>query len=482
MSAVTGITGLVTLATVLVLINNFGYNATFFGNASIRGTLTAPVGTITDLTSSSASIDDLSVTNSLQIPVDSTATVTQGALQYSTTTNSLQVYKTGDGWVDVGAGAGDELTIPIAETNTTLVGSVDTPVDLVVLNATFNGTVRNVASELEFNNQIAAASDNDVINLTGNITFASVTSITKRLKINLNGFTIFLPIQTTHSMLINVAAKDVYITGGTIRYTVGSAPGSSAILISCIGGSQVYFHDCVLRYGEFCIFTGSNSLKTTLYVGDSQLIYEGNGILGQSGSNSFRTIGLQGMVTRDSYVYVTNCSIFSDGQGGSEVQRVVFCFNQLTPSGSITVTGCSINPAHRLQAVVFYEATTNNVRGDHRLFIDSNNIGTAGLRNQLAIVIQTIRQSLNSFDSAFFLENTVERLDDDKGLFFIDTEFSTGSGGSQAKAGSTDVYIFNNTHPAFPAAGVTRKVISKDGFVRGYVGITSCYLQKISLL
>jgi hypothetical protein len=478
MSAVAGITGLVTLAIVMVLINNFGYNATFFGNVGIRATLTAPAATITNLSSTSASIDDLSVSNSFQVPVDSTTSIAQGSLQYSTVTNSLQVYKTGDGWVDVGGGK-----IPIAETNTTLVGSVDTPVDLALLNASFNGTVRNVGSELAFNTELVSAADNDVINLVGNITFAGAPgSVTKRLKINLNGFTMFVPVQVTSAWLINVAAKDVYITGGTIRYVVGSAPGSSASLISCIGGSRVYFHDCVLRYGEFCISTGSNSFKTTLYVGDSQLIYEGNGILGQSGSNSFRTIGLQGMVTRDSYVYVTNCSIFSEGQGGSETQRVVFCYNQPTTSGSITVTACDINPAHRLQAVVFYEATTDNVRADHRLFIDSNNIGTAGLRNQLALIFQGTRQSLNSFDSAFFLENTVGRLDDDKGLFYIDTEFSTGAGGSQAKAGSTDVYIFNNTHPAIPAAGVTRKIISKDGFVRGFSGITSCYLQKISIL
>lgn len=469
--ALTVLTGIVVLVTSIILVNNFGYKATFFGNVEIRKNLTAPVATFTD-----AEVDNLVVNTSMQIPVDSTpGSVTDGALQYSTTTNSLQVFKSSDGWVEVGG------KIPIAETNTTFVESVDSP-DISLLRSTYTGANIAVTSEATFNSAVAGASAGDTISFANDITFTAATSITKRLRINLNGFTMFLPVQTTYSLLVNVGLLDVLIEGGTIRYTPGSAPGSSATLISCISGSQVYIHNCILRYGEFCIGTGSTTLTTTLYVGDSQLIYEGNAILGQSASNSFRTISVSGMSTRQSYVYVNNCNVISEGQGGTETQRLIFCLNQPTTSGSIVVTGCTINPAHRLQALVFYEATTNNVRTDHRLFIDSNTIGNAGLRNQLALIFQGTRQSLNSFDSLWFIENTVERVDDDKGLFYIDTEFSTGSGGSQAKAGSADVYIFNNTYPALPAPGATRKVISKDGFVRGYVGISSCYLQKYSML
>jgi hypothetical protein len=386
--------------------------------------------------------DTVTIASNLQVPIDTSATVTEGSLQFSTNTNSLQVYKDSDGWVEVGGGAvPDPISIPIAETLPGLVEGVDNPLNVTTFQASFNGGTIAVNDEATFNAATAAAAENARIQLTANITCAGVLTIpNKALWIDLNGFTLSVPVQITNSIVCQQSGKNIYFSGGTVQYTNAGTTGSSSALISA-SNCFLTIRNVTLLHAEYAVsITGNSGNRLTFYTsGSTYTMVKAR----STNNNTYGPIGLFGMVTDDSYVYVRQCTfdtLFGDTYLTAttdlyNMRGVVRCANGTHSAGSCTITGCTINPAHRIQAVFYSDIFPDTgTRGSFRLRIDTNTIGDAGVREQLIILVGS--KPLNYFDSIYILENTFERMDSNKGIMYVET---TG--------GSTDVYIFNNTIP-----------------------------------
>ena len=459
-SVISGLSSLYLLFLTIFLVNNFGYEATYFGNMEVRKTLTST---------------NLVVNNSFGLPVDksgSVATPVTGMIEYDTTAETLLAYN-GSEWKEV-SGASIH-----AETVESLVTGVNTPLLGFVFDSTYNGTVRNVSDETTLVNALTAAVDNDVINFTATITLtATLTIPDKRLKFELGSFALQGPTSLTPLATYASSTKELLFSNGTIRYSSGTTT-SVGNLVSGNAGAKLFFRGTALVYGELAISitNGANpSLVPRLFMDSCIITYDG--AVGGAG-NSHRAISVNGL-SDGSYVYLNTCVFNSVNADDSHRLRLIQT-SGTTNAGDITITNCNINPANRLQAVVFYEASLPQTRGTHKLMMDKNTIGNAGERNQLCLLFAggSQTQILNSFEAIWFVENNIQRQDDDKGLFYIDT--SSAGVGYNESAGSTDVYTVKNTYPTLTAPGGSRRLISKDGFVRGSAVITSAYLQRYRL-
>ena len=374
----------------------------------------------------------------LQIPVDYAGIVQEGAIQFSTDTNSLQVYKESDGWVEVGSGA----AIPIAETEPGLVGGVDDPLNVTTFQNSFNGGTTTVNSEATFNSATAAAAENAIIRLTSDITCASTLTIpNKGLWIDLNGFTLTVPVSAAASIVCQQNAKNIYFSNGVIQYASTGTAGSSSALIS-VSNCFLTIRNATILHGEYAVLiTGTAGNRLTFYTsGSTYTIVKAR----SSNNNVYGPIGLFGMATNDSYIYARNCTFdtlvgdtfLNTATDRYTVRGIVRCINSTHLVGSCTLTGCIINPAHRLQAVFYSDVfSTVGARGTFRLNMDRNTIGPAGVVEQLIILIGF--KPLNCFESIYIMENTFERMDSNKGIMYVDA----------TSGGSTDVFIFNNTIP-----------------------------------
>lgn len=459
-SVISGLSSLYLLFLTIFLVNNFGYEATYFGNMEVRKTLTST---------------NLVVNNSFGLPVDksgSVATPTTGMIEYDTTSESLLAYN-GTEWKEVSPPSIH------AETVESLVTSVNIPVLGSVFDSSYSGTVRNVSDQTTLVNALTAAVDNDVINFTATITLtATLTIPDKRLKFELGSFALQGP--TSINTLVSYASstKELLFSNGTIQHSSGIT-SSVSVLVSGNAGAKLFFIGTTLVYGEFAISitNGANpSLVPRLFMDSCTVTYDG--AVGGAG-NSHRAISVNGL-SDGSYVYLTT-TIFNSVNADDTHRLRLIQTSGTTNAGDITITNCNINPANRLQAVVFYEASLPQTRGTHKLMMDKNIIGNAGERNQLCLLFAggSQTQILNSFEAVWFVENIIQRQDDDKGLFYIDT--SSAGASYSGSAGSTDVYTVKNTYPTLAAPGSSRRLISKDGFVRGSVAITSAYLQRYRL-
>jgi hypothetical protein len=376
----------------------------------------------------------------LQIPVNYAGTVQEGAIQFSTDTNSLQVYKESDGWVEVGA------AIPIAETEPGLVGGVDDPLNVTTFQNSFNGGTTTVDSEATFNSATGAAAENAIIRLTSDITCASTLTIpNKGLWIDLNGFTLTVPVSAAASIVCQQNAKNIYFSNGVIQYASTGTSGTSSALISA-SNCFLTIRNTTILHGEYAVLiTGTAGNRLTFYTsGSTYTIVKAR----SSNNNVYGPIGLFGMATNDSYIYVRNCTFdtlagdtyLNTATDRYTVRGIVRCANNTHLAGSCTLTGCIINPAHRLQAVFYSDVfSAVGARGTFRLNMDRNTIGPAGVVEQLIILIGF--KPLNCFDSIYIMENTFERMDSNKGIMYVDA----------TSGGSTDVFIFNNTIPPMKA-------------------------------
>jgi hypothetical protein len=461
------------LAVILVLVSNFGSLGTFYGNVDVRGTLKAATtefetlnvtGTATvgdTLNAQTVETETLNVTGTatvgevLQIPVDYSGTVQEGAVQFSTVTNSLQVYKDPEGWVEVGGGK-----IPIAETDPDLIGGVDDPLNVTTFQASFNGGTTTVDSEATFNSATAAAAENAKIQLTADITCASTLTIpNKSLWIDLNGFTLSVPVATTGSIVCQQSAKNIYFSNGVIQYVSSGTTGSSSSVISGTNCFLTIRNVTVLHAEYAVLITGTPGNRLTFYTsGSTYSMVKAR----SSNNNTYGPIGLFGMTTDDSYVYVRGCTFdtlagdtfLASATDRYNVRGVVRCANNTHLAGSCTITGCTINPAHKLQAVFYSDIFSNvGVRGTFRLNIDKNVLGDAGVREQMVILIGF--KPLNCFERIYIMENTFERMDSNKGVMYVDA----------TSGGSADVYTFNNTVPPMkPVPGITfNSTYTRDG-------------------
>lgn len=435
-----------TTAVTLVIIAVLGFivyrqyvQADFGGSLNVDGG-TLYVDALNNLVNVSGSFNTVraTISNNLQIPVDTTDTVTEGSLQFSTATNSLQVYKDSDGWVDVGG-----VAIPIPETVTGLVEGVDDPLNVFLLHNSFNGGTITVNSELTFNNAITSAAENVKIQFTSNITFASAVTIpNKSLWIDLNGFIMTVPMSVTGAIVCQQSGKNIYFFNGTVQYASGTT-GSSSGLIS---GTNcfLFIRDVTLLHAEYAVLLAGNSgNRLTFYSsGSTYTLVKAR----SSNNNTYGPIGLFGMVTDDSFVYLRGCTFdtlstdtFLTATTDRYIMRgVVRAVNNTHLSGSCTITGCTIDPAHNVQAVFYSDVfSSTGTRGSFRLRIDRNTIGNSATREQLIVLIGF--KPLNCFSSVYILENTFQRMDSNKGIMYVDAVSGAG--------GSTDIYIFNNTFP-----------------------------------
>lgn len=418
-------------------------NFTVAGNAFVVDASNKMVGILTnnptvalDVNGSVKISESLTIEEILQVPIDFEGTVQEGAVQFSTETNSLQVYKDSDGWVEVGGGK-----IPIAETVPDLVEGVDDPLNVTTFQASFSGGTVTVNSEATFNSATAAAVENTRIQFTSNITFSSTVTIpNKSLWIDLNSFTMTVPMAAGSAIICQQSAKNIYFSNGTIQYASGTA-GSSSALISATNCFLV-IRDTTLLHGEYAVLiTGNSGNRLTFYTsGSTYTMVKAR----SSNNNTYGPIGLFGMVTDDSYIYLRGCTFDTlDGDTYLTVatdryimRGVVRCSNGTHLAGSCTITGCTINPGHNVQAVFYSDIFSNTgVRGSFRLRIDKNTIGDAGTREQLIILFGF--KPLNCFNSIYIVENVFERTNSNKGIMYVDG----------VSGGSTDVFIFNNTIP-----------------------------------
>lgn len=431
--------------------------------------------TSVDVITTNISCSSLISSSLLQVPVDSElSSASSGALYFNTTTDSLYVKKSGE-WDEVGG------KIPIAETMPDLISGADEPVNITSLAASFTGTTRTCNSEATLLSALAACVDNDKVQLTSNITITTtpLTIPNTTILLDLNTYTLNVPAVTTFSIVCSQTGKSLLVQNGTINQT-GTAGSSSSVFSNTNG--FLYFNNVVINHGEVAISsTGSSSNRMILYCLNCTFHYIK---LGQT-ANVYRIISIGGSVTDNSFVYIKNCTVETDANiDGGENLRGFIAFTTCPTNGSLTITNCNINPAHRMQSLVYMDSfPTTAVRNPYSIMFDHNTIGDAGVREQLLIMISgSTRRPLSNFDSIWFIENTINRADSNKGLFYIDT--SSGYGGS------TDVYIFKNTYPTLKSvdviagdtyASTLRKLVSKDGFVRGPTTLTSAYLQKYSV-
>jgi hypothetical protein len=410
---------------------------------------------------------ELRASNALQLPVDKpnpVGGVKGGLLQYDTT-RGVQVYD-GTQWVNVGSAS------VVPETRATLIPGSGQPVDYLAVDAAFIGDVYNVADEAQFAAALAAATDDDIIRLTASFNLNNQYTITRELKFDLNALELGVHWQNnTYTFRIEAPNKDVVFEGGAIIRHSGSASGSSTTLFAFNGpDNRLFFNGVLIEYGELCVTMTNGSV----YAQSS--IFRYRGAHGQSASNSYRTVLCSGASTAAHYVYFEDCKFDSVAASGSENLRVVF-YNTgglvSVTGGSCTFTDCQIQTAHRVQALAFYEACCGGLtRGTHKLHIDNCVLDNTGARNQLALVLQTTQYgSLNSFERISLKHNTFQRHDDDKGLLYFDM---TGT----YPAGSTDVFMFANVHPALTAPGPTRQLVSTDGLIRGSTALYGIHLQK----
>lgn len=440
-----------------------------------RSEITLTKLTSTDIITTSLSTSTLTASSLLQIPVDSElSSATSGALYFNTSTDSLYVRKSGE-WDEVGG------KIPIAETLPDLISGADEPVNITTLTASFSGTTRTCNSEATLLSALAACVDNDKVQLTSNITITTtpLTIPNTTILLDLNTYTLNIPAVTTFSIVCSQSGKSLLVQNGTINQT-GTAGSSSSVFSNTNG--FLYFNNVVINHGEVAIsITGSSSNRMILYCLGCTFHYIK---LGQT-ANVYRTISVGGSVTDSSFVYLKNCTVETDANiDGGENLRGLIAFTSCPTNGSLTITNCSVNPAHRMQSLIYMDSfPTTAVRNPYSMMIDHNTIGDAGVREQLLIMISgSVRKPLTNFDSIWFIENVLDRADSNKGLFYIDTTSGYG--------GSTDVYIFKNEYPTLktvdvisgdPYASTLRKLVSKDGFVRGPTTLTSAYLQKYSV-
>lgn len=458
---VVGVVVAVSLAVLGFFFYRYWVNGFFSGDVSVSGNL---------------SVENYAkVAGMLTLPVDKSGTISApltGSIEYDTASENLLAYN-GTEW--------KQLSTPSihAETVESLVTGANTPIIPSVFDASYNGTVRNVGDEASLISALSIAADNDVINFTATITLtATLTVPDRRLKFNLGSFALQGP--TSLNTLVSYVSntKELYFSNGTIRYSSGTT-SSIGVLVVGSAGAKLFFIGTTLVYGEFAVSltnAGDPSLVPRLFMEMCTITYDG--AVGGA-SNSHRAIFINGM-SAGSYVYLNTCVVNSVNADDSHRLRFINTAG-VTDAGDITITNCNINPANRLQAVVFYEASLPPSRGTHKLMMDKNTVGNAGERNQLCLIFAGGAQTqvLNSFEAIWFVENNVARLDDDKGLLYIDTSFAGSA--YEAHAGSADVYVVKNTYPSLAAPGATRRLISKDGFVRGSVGINAAYLQRYRL-
>ncbi len=430
--------------------------------------------------------NELAATSSVSAPVvqyspQSTLPASQpkGATAYSDTDNTLY---TNDGtqWVKVGGGFNT-----LAETNEGFVEQSAAVVDLDYYETLFVGTTRLVTNATELNNALAASVDGDIIRLNNSFTSAvTLTFPAKSLLIDFQNFTITCDQANVTAFNVNTNGKILVMRRGTFAYLSNNGITDSHVFLAMGTNAVLWCNQMTFKYGEFAITAGDAGLTTNnIEIVCQQCTFEYQGQSTRA-TNNYAAILCSGMSSSSSYISVVRSTFSSSNAIGSENARLIRLGTNVIRAGSVLVSECTISTAHRVQAVVYYELPflANKPRGTHRCIVVRNNLTNAGARNQLVLVIGANLQYevLNMFDGIYMLENTVARLDDDKGICYIDTVTATpGNAFMQANAGSTNVHVYENTLPALPAAGPTRVVISKDGTVRGSSVITSVYLQKL---
>lgn len=423
----------------------------------------------------------LEVSDKLTIPVDGSSDPSLGSIQYSTVEESVQVYD-GEDWVNIGGGGGggNNGDVVLEGTETGLISGLNDPIpDFTVFQSSFSGGINLVSDETSFNSATASANENGIIRLSGNISFASTVTIpNKALWIDLNTFSISVPVQTTFSIVCQHVNKTIYFSNGTIQYNPTGTAGSSSAILRAINCNLVINNTTVI-HGEYAAsIAGTGGNRMTFYATNSTFsITKAR----SSNNNTYGSFLFGGSVTADSYTYLKGCTFgtvpgetylnsATDRYTLRGVMRVVGAI----PEGALAMTGCTIDPAHRIQAVFYADVLsyTPTTRGNYKILMDSNTIGDAGEREQLVLLIGT--NPLNGFESIWMVENIFERMDSNKGIMYIDS----------SSGGSADVYWIDNTIPTMKTVSpivfadsvydrigttVTVTTGTAHGFTPGYV-------------
>lgn len=383
--------------------------------------------------------NSLEVSETLTIPIDGTSQPYLGSIQYSTSENSVQVYD-GSTWVNVG----ENSTAPVADgTEPGLISGLNDPIsNITVFQNSFTGGITLVTDETSFNNATASAAEGGIIRFSNSISFTSpVTIPDKMLWIDLNTFSMSVPVQTTFSITCQQTNKSIYFSNGTIQYNPSGNAGSSSAILRAINCNLV-LNNLTIIFGEYAAsFGGTGGQRMTFYASNSTFSMTK---VRSSNNNIYGTFIVGGSVTADSYTYLKGCT-FNTFPGETYLNvaterfilRGVMRVTAPIPEGSFMMTGCTVNPAHRMQSVFYTDilSYTPTTRGNYKILMDSNTIGDAGEREQLVLLIGA--NPLNGFESIWMVENIFLRMDSNKGVMYIDS----------TSGGSTDVYWIDNTIP-----------------------------------
>jgi hypothetical protein len=461
------------IALVVVAVYSFLYNGSFT-------TLKAKNSEIEDLKVNTSEMDvaeikDLRVIDNLTVPVDASSNPTQGSLRYNSLLSQMEVYDGAD-WVAI-------ASKDLSTTELGLINTINDPIpNLITFQNTFNGGTILVSDETTFNNATAAANENGIVRLSGNITFSSAVTIpNKRLWIDLNSFTISVPIQTVNSIICQQSSKTIYFANGTIQYTASGTTGSSSSVIGA-SGCELVMTGLTIIHAEYAATFSGVGTPMTFYSANSTFTFTK---VRSSNNNTYAAFLFVGTDQPNSNIFIKTCtfnSLASETYLNSSTERHrmigVIRVSAAITAGSCTITGCTINPAHRVQTVFYSEVNTYTptTRGNFKLVLNANTIGDAGDREQLALLIGS--NPLNGYSSIWMVENVFQRMDSNKGILYVD-----GTSG-----GNTDVYWIDNTIPPMKSVDpivflnvpysrvgniATITTSTPHGFVTGYVITTA---------
>lgn len=397
----------------------------------------------------------LTVSNELVLPLDEGNSGTVGSIRYNVTESEIQVYD-GQEWTGISSDS-DIVESPDSSTDVGLIGGLNDPIpNFTSFQTSFNGGLTLVSTESLLNSALTAANENGIIRLTANISCLSTLTIpNKSLWIDLNSFTLSVPVQTTFSINCQQVNKTIYFSNGTIQYNPDGITGPSSNIIRVLNCTLVVRNVSII-HGEYAIsYGGTSGNDMKFYTSDS--IYRLTKAR-SSNNNTYGAFLLGGSVTADSYTYLKSCifdtvstDTFLNMATDNYNMRGVVRVNGSIPEGVFAMTGCTINPAHRMQAVFYSDviSLSPSARGNFKILMDSNTIGDAGEREQLILLIGN--NTLNGFSSIWAVENKFERMDSNKGIIYVDAD---AGGSTDVKWYDNDIPVMKNVQPVIFADAV----------------------------
>jgi hypothetical protein len=466
----------------LQLVTNNVVRATIgaAGAASFAGALVAD--SLTSATSATAA--SVFANQRLQTPVDTdTGLETDGALRFDSAGNALQVFHSA-AWQSVGPEGVDAVAVAPFTAN---VPSVNQSILTPATNYVGATDVFDYAGLLT---AITNASPFDRLVLQADITIGASEAtivINKSLCFEVAAGTgikyeapnkIIFQITSGAEVLFAFSNRAIAYSGSN------NSSSDSSILFDVTRGCSLILAGGTYEYREVLV---SSSHATGGGAPDPNRVIIDNATLaykraGQSSTNNFRPIWVRGGLSHpQSCVSVVNSTwTIASNTGGSErIYGIVSCTAEsgqraVCTAGLIAVAGCTMNMKCRLQSVVYMEGgvfVNGQERGDLVVVINGNTIDAG-----VGTVVSTVREQLfltvsgstftandnffNTFDRVMVVNNTMDRVDGNKGLVYL---------GDSIFAGSADVILYGNIHPPYAAAssGTARRVLSRDGLIRG---------------